>query len=726
MIVDGVYYIPSDALLPGIDKTVLKDDELFVILDAAGDSPRIYGRELGFYYRDTRFLDTWELLMHGEAPTALAREARVPVHSYLFEMTNRDVQSLDYDGRIPRDRLRIRRAISVIGDQLIEQVELRNFDGRPHTIELQRRAASHFHDIFEVRGMRRERRGVLQRPTMSLDRCELTLSYQGLDGHLYRTVIRSSEPASDVEIVERGGLLAYRHVLEPRATWTITWVVGFDSEPVLPVDLGVLKHVELVSERRRSIDTLQIPRFDFENPLLNAAIQQATFDIKALVTRRDGGLYLDAGIPWFCAPFGRDGLITAYQMLPWCPALAEGVLDIAFARLGQKIDSFTDEEPGKIFHESRYGEMARTREIPFIPYYGSVDSTPLALCLLASYASWTERYDRVQRWWESATAAVNWVLSKMRESPLGFLTYMRRLPTGLVNQGWKDSHDSVMHEDGQLAEPPIALCEAQGYAYRGLMGMSYVARRIGRGVDADRWSSEAMALRRRFRDRFWDEERGMIVLALDGAGKPCRVLASNQGHCLWSGIVDDEHAGRIATALLSREVFSGYGIRTLATSERAYNPLSYHNGSIWPHDNSLIAEGLRTYGCIKELRELAGGLFSVVEESSDSRLPELFCGYSRKPSGGPVPYEVACKPQAWAAGSLFLLIKALLGLKIDPDAGTILFKRPHLPPQAKGLTIRGLNVRGCEFDMHVRKGTLTATVEILHTVGGEGRVIVVN
>ena len=731
MVVNGAFYIPSDALLPGIDKIALKDNDLFVILDSTGQSPRIYDQELGFFYKDTRYVDTWELNINGEAATSLTKEAMVNARSVVFQMTNRDIVSLDYGGRIPRDRLHVERIITLDKDQVLEHVEIVNFDGRPHTIELERRAASRFNDIFEVRGMQRPERGHLQKPHLSDDRRAVILSYTGLDQHQYKTRIWSPQPVDLVTCEDRGVVITHRVSLPPKATCSLKYVVAFDREPVPTLagrdfaDMTMTEHVEAITKLDER-PQLPLPEIEADSPLLSRALSNAAVDIAALLTRRgEDLLYPDAGIPWFCAPFGRDGLITAYQMLPWCPQIACGVLRYAFERLGTKDDPFTDEEPGKVFHEMRYGEMAALKEVPFIPYYGSVDSTPLALILLGEYAAWTNDGALVRRYWEQARQALEWVRSAMATGIHGFLSYKARRASGLRNQGWKDSHDSVMHADGRLAEPPIALCEVQGYAYRALLTMARLARGFGFDQDqAEVWEREAEQLRERFNKHFWDEDRGLIVLALDGEGQPCRVLASNQGHCLWTWLPDQGQAQRIAKSLLSDAMFSGYGIRTLATSETAYNPLSYHNGSVWPHDNSLIAEGLRYFDCNAELSTLAGGILGVVAVMGDSRLPELFCGFPKYANSAPVPYDVACKPQAWAAGTLFLMIKAMLGLGMSIGDSPLVFRSPLLPPSMKRLEIRKLPIRDYELDFIVRRGAITCTVEILRKTGGTGQVIV--
>jgi glycogen debranching enzyme len=428
-------------------------------------------------------------------------------------------------------------------------------------------------------------------------------------------------------------------------------------------------------------------------------------------------LYPYAGIPWYSAPFGRDGLITAYQLLPWAPQVAQGVLDYVWRHLGTKSDSFTDESPGKVFHEMRRGEMAATREVPFIPYFGSVDSTPLALILLDEYMQWTGDFDRLRQWWPAALRALEWIERWGDPDQDGFLEYERQSPTGLVNQGWKDSHDSVMHADGTLAQAPIRLCEVQAYAFRARMAMSRLARALGQRRLADRLRMEALKLRSRFRERFWNSKNSSIHLAIDGQGRPCEVRSSNMGHALWGGIVDSEQAALVTRHLLSDALFSGYGIRTLADTEHRYNPLSYHNGSVWPHDNSLILEGFRNYGLRSAIATLSSALLGVLDTSQDFRLPELFCGFRKRSHEPPVPYQVACKPQAWSAGSLFLMLKVMLGIAPDPEGKLLVLRSPVFTTQIDWIEIRGLKLRESEIDLRIRRAGDSGRAEVLRSRG---------
>jgi glycogen debranching enzyme len=725
IVVDGISYIPSSAVLTGISKFSIKDDRAFALVDGLGEAPRLYtpSSELGFYYNDTRFLNVWEMSINGSTPVPLAQEARFGGSALVISMSNRDLPPLDGKGRIPRDTFLIRRVLALVDDELFETLEIKNFGNELQEIQLEQWVGSRFDDIFEVRGMERAKRGRLLSPTERENgRPTTILQYEGLDGLVRRTFITRLQPSQRLRDQRSAdGGIQIGHVtrlrLQPKQALLIKTIVTFDREPdgkIHGEDFGSMTLGEkmrlLLSNRATSLITPV--QFESDNAIFDRSIENAQIDISMLLTRESGGLlYPYAGIPWFSAPFGRDGILTAYQMLPWAPDLAHGVLEYAFNTMGTKDDDFTDEQPGKIFHEMRQGEMARTREVPYIPYFGSVDSTPLALILLYEYVRWTNDLETLRRWWPMALRALDWLSLSTSVDEEGFVFYNRRLPTGLVNQGWKDSHDSVMHEDGKLAHAPIRLCEVQAYSFAARMGMAAMAGALGHRELSARLRLGALELRARFMDAFWVSEENFVALALDGNRVPCRVRASNMGHCLWGQILPAEQAAQVASHLVSPQMFSGYGVRTLAADEAAYNPLSYHNGSVWPHDCSIIMEGLRAYGLRTELELVVGGLLAVLEASDDFRLPELFCGFRRRDDAPPVPYEVACKPQAWAAGSLFLMVKAMLGLSMDIDQPYFSLHSPILPPGVTQLEIRGLRARDSEFNLFLKRSSVGTQVE---------------
>ena len=438
-------------------------------------------------------------------------------------------------------------------------------------------------------------------------------------------------------------------------------------------------------------------------------------DLALLRAVRPTGSYVNAGIPWFATVFGRDGLITAIETLAFGPELAAGTLRTLAVLQGRQVDPLRDEEPGKILHELRYGEMAATGEVPFGRYYGSVDATPLFLTALAAYAERTADLDLVQELWPAALAALDWIDHSVDSR--GYLTYERRTPRGLANQGWKDSHDSVSHADGRLADPPIALCEVQGYVYAARRGLAGLARRLGLSAEAERWEAQASALREAFARDFWLPAEDTYALALDGAGQPCEVVASNAGHCLFTGIAEAARASSVVTRLLRNDCFCGWGVRTLSAQARRYNPMSYHNGSVWPHDNAILAAGFSRYGFAPRAGEIMTALFDASLGMDARRLPELFCGFSRALRQQPVPYPVACSPQAWSAGSVFLLLQAALGLTIDAWRRRVALSQASLPEWLDHIEIRGLRVCDARVDLRITRGRHSAAVEVTDRQG---------
>jgi glycogen debranching enzyme len=410
-----------------------------------------------------------------------------------------------------------------------------------------------------------------------------------------------------------------------------------------------------------------------------------------------------AGVPWFSTPFGRDSLITAYQRLWLDPSLAYGVLPFLAAHQADHTSEPADAEPGKIVHEMRAGEMAALGEVPFGQYYGSVDATPWFVLLAAATHDRTGDDALLTRLWPHLERALAWIDGPGDVDHDGFVEYQGRSRSGLRNQGWKDSRDSIMHADGSLAEGPIALCEVQGYVYAAKRGLARVARRLGRPERADELDGQAETLKASFARAFWCDELGTYALALDGKKQPCRVRSSNAGHALFTGIAQPEHAAAVASTLLSDEHFSGWGVRTLAATEQRYNPMSYHNGSVWPHDNALIALGLARYGNTRAATQILGGLLDASRAMEQSRLPELLCGFELRPDEGPTLYPVACSPQAWSAGAVFLLFQAVLGITVDAARKEIRFSHPVLPRGIDRITLSGLSLGAASVDVQVER-----------------------
>jgi len=449
--------------------------------------------------------------------------------------------------------------------------------------------------------------------------------------------------------------------------------------------------------------------------LAERALERSRADLDLLV---NGGpatdeRYIAAGVPWFSCLFGRDSIITSLQLLAVRPEIAQATLSILARLQATEIDELRDAAPGKIMHELRTGELARTGEIPHTPYYGTVDATPLWLMLLDEYERWTGDSALVDRLWPNALAALDWLERYGDIDGDGFIEYQRRSERGLVNQGWKDSADSTRNRDGTLADGPIALVEVQAYTYAARRGVARLARLRGDEKLAAAQDVEADALRQRFEESFWMEDAGTYAMALDGAKHQVTGIASNAGHALWTGIADQERAARTAAVLTGRGMWSGWGIRTLSAETVGYNPIGYHLGTVWPHDNAICAAGFARYGLFEGTRLVCGALFEATAHFREARLPELFCGFERATSPLPVPYPVACSPQAWAAGSLYHLISATLGFRPFAHANRLELVRPALPRWLPSLRVRGLRVGAAEVDLEFGAQEQSISVEVL-------------
>ncbi len=700
--------------IPGTDastrpRRTLKHGDCFAVLDSHADIGTALGSPDGIFYRDTRHLSRLELLINDSQPLLLGSSVRDDNSVLTVDLTNPDIE---LNGKLvqPRDVLHVVRTFFLWGGKAYQRLRMQNHDDRPFDVRLSLAFDSDFADLFEVRGMKRPHRGIARAVVHGMT--EVSLNYLGLDDHGRRTAL-FFEPAPESL---SGNKASYRFQLLPQESRSVYLTVKCDDPieagPPLPFRKGLRAAFQERKNASRGSATITS-----SNPIFNEMVCRSMSDLAMLTTETPQGSYPYAGIPWYSTTFGRDGIITALQML-WCdPRVASGVLHRLAAYQAKDHDLLADAQPGKILHEMRGGEMAALNEVPFGLYYGSADSTPLFVLLAGLYVAHTGDIETLRQLWPNVEAALGWIDGPGDPDGDGFVEYYRTNENGLANQGWKDSQDAIFHADGSLAEGPIALCEVQGYVYAAKRLIAQGARKLGKHAIADTLDAQATELAEKFDQAFWCEEIGTYALALDGNKQPCRVRTSNAGQVLFSGIAPPERAERIVSGLMSPSSFSGWGIRTVAREERRYNPMSYHNGSIWPHDNSIIAAGFARYGHKGAVERIFKSLFDAASYMDLRRLPELYCGFQRGRQRGPTLYPVACSPQAWAAGTPLLLLQASLGLEFDPGRNEILLQNPRLPHFLEDVTLRNLRLGQSAVDLMVRRHGTDVSLQVLRNDG---------
>jgi glycogen debranching enzyme len=670
---------------------VLKHDETFGLFNDFGDIAAGARHEEGLYHEGTRFLSRLALKLAGARPLLLSSAVRRDNLLMGVDLTNPDTY-LGGDMMLPRGSLHIYRSKLIWGGVCYEHLHVRNFTRAPLDIALSLEFSADYADIFEVRGEERRQRGQLHRPRVTDNAAEL--AYQGLDGVARRTLIECQPRPKRVT----GSDMQLAVHLEGRSEQVFEIKVTCAIEARQPAPISFEAALARAEDSRASGSRL-VCDIESSNDQFNAWMSRSAADLNMLLTETRSGLYPYAGVPWFDTTFGRDGIITALECLWLAPQIARGVLSFLASTQATREQPERDAEPGKILHEARRGEMAALGEVPFGRYYGSVDATSLYIVLAGAYWRRTDDLAFMETIWPNICAALAWIDHYGDRDGDGFVEYQRRSPHGLLQQGWKDSSDSVFHADGRIAEGPIALCEVQAYTYAARLAAAGMAQALGHDDMARTLREQAHALRERFRARFWCPELGLYALALDGYKQPCRVRASNTGHCLFSGIAAPEHAESIARVLGQDSFFTGWGVRTLADREILYNPMAYHNGSVWPHDNAVIAAGVSA----SPAKDLAVRILSAQLDAStyfeSSRLPELFCGFRRREGKAPTSYPVACSPQAWAAGAVFAMVQACLGLTIDAASRQIAFRYPRLPPRIERVSLRNLTVGDGSVDL---------------------------
>ena len=708
--IEGRWYVLATAASFEEQPQVLKRDEMFALFDRFGDIVPWERGEHGLYTQDTRFVSHLELLLNGARPLHLNTSVKDDGSALIVELMNPDLRR-DGEVTLAKGSVHVLRRKLLCDGACHEQVRLTHHGLEPVELELELRLDADYADLFEVRGIQRARHG--RRLPCEVADSTLAFGYDGLDGRRRRTLLRF-DPRPDQL---RAGAAHFTVRLQPGEQANLRWQIVCEvSGAIAPQALG---HDEVW---RRQEERLQRTasgrcRVRSTNPMMDRWLERSASDLDMLTTALPTGPFPFAGVPWYCTTFGRDALITAHQCLWLRPELARGAL--AFLAQTQAVaeDPARDAEPGKILHEARNSEMAATREIPFGRYYGSIDATPLFVVLAAAY--WRRTGDRafVQQLWPHVAAALQWIDRYGDRDGDGLVEYARRSADGLIQQGWKDSHDSVFHADGRMAAPPIALCEVQGYVYAAKLGGAALAEVVGKLALATRWRDEAEALQQQFVERFWSEELGLYAIALDGDKQPCLVASSNAGHALWTGIAAPEHAARMAQRYLERDLFSGWGVRTLAAHQARYNPMSYHNGSVWPHDNALLCEGLARYGHADAALEILSATFDSTLHFEGARLPELYCGFQRRSGEGPTRYPVACSPQAWASSTVYGMLAGCLGLEIDAAACEVRLRTPRLPAFVDRLQIDGLAVGAGHVDLVLQRYRDSVGVDVTERAG---------
>jgi glycogen debranching enzyme len=710
--VENQFYVLATSSLADDRTRVLKYGETFAVLNRLGDIEGIGVGEQGLYHRGTRYLSKLVLRLNGTVPQLLRSTIHEDGAFFTIDMMNPDIYR---EGHLilPRSAIHVFRSKFLWKDACYERIRVANFGLAPFDASIGLQFVADYADIFQVRGMERLVHGDMLPPQVNDH--EVVLSYRGQDRVLRRSRLAFFPDPAHLSAESA----TYSFILAPREEKSLNVTVTCQEEQEHAHGLST----GFDESMHQSILELQETRSQFcsvtsSHAAFNRWLCRSASDVQMMIRGNPEGAYPYAGVPWFSTVFGRDALVTAMQCLWAAPWIAESVLKYLALHQAVEVNPRQEAEPGKILHEMRHGEMANLKEVPFGLYYGSVDSTPLFVLLAGMYFDRTGDKDFLQSIWPNVLAALDWIDQYGDADHDGFVEYQARSKKGLIHQGWKDSHDAVFHSDGTLADAPIALCEVQAYVYGARLAAARIAGSFGQAGLAHKLIAQARSLQQKFESEFWDDHLGSYVLALDANKKPCRVRTSNAGQALFTGVVSPERAARLAATLLDENLFCGWGIRTVASNEIRYNPMSYHNGSVWPHDNSLIAAGLARYG----YKEQAGQLLAAILEASTfmelNRLPELFCGFHKRPGvEGPTLYPVACSPQAWSAGAAYLFVDACLGMSFSVADKTLHLSKPHLPPTIDEIKLADLRIGNTTMDLKVHRNSGGITAEILHSHG---------
>ena len=739
------------------DRLVLKENLVFMVSAEDGDIPQTNTEGWGLYYKDTRYLSVLEVKVNGYTPVLLTSSGE-------FNFMG-NIQSANPLMSVPADPATtpdgtpslnlLPRTLSIrrnrfIEDGLHERFGLFNYNSVPLSLTLTMRFGTDFRDMLDVRGYKRPKHGELFPPKW--DGHRLTFSYLGLDKQERRSQVAFDVLPTQVNVheLDTGEEQMERRVLQPETTSSVVGpaiqpavadvVFELTLEPgqpfaityhVIPQSLGNGQNLlptsfDMGARRMRLAYEswfAECTHIKSDNEVFDAFLQRSIYDLRILTEELPTGLFPVAGIPWYAVPFGRDALITAIQTLTFDPQLAVGTLRFLAQYQGRIVNDWNEEEPGKILHELRFGEMAVLHEMPHVPYYGSVDSTPLFLMLFADTMRWLNSEALYRELLPNIRAALDWIDQYGDRDGDGFIEYECHNPRGVRNQGWKDNATSLQFRDGKYPDPPIALCEAQAYVYAAKLGIAEVVERYGDTGWAARLREQAVTLRKAFNERFWMPDQQFFAQALDKTKQQIPTITSNPGHCLWCGIVDDDKAEPIVRRMMTDDMSSGWGIRTVSSDEPSFNPMSYHNGSVWPHDNSIIAAGLKRYGFSDEANRVMSQVFVASQRFRYYRLPELFCGFQQdnRYYSSPSEYPVSCSPQAWTAGAAIFFLQIFLGLEADA-AHHRLTLRPRLPAWLNQLGLEEVLIGNHKVSFHVRRDPDDPTRYELEVIKGGDKV----
>ena len=708
----------------------IKHNHLYLVDDALGNIPFNNTAGLGMYHLDTRFLSGFEIKLHGTDPIPLLSSTEMGYMSTIV-FTNGPIKTTTEAGEevvVHPESIQLKRETVLYGLQF-ERYWLISYYTEPIFIEISLSFDADFKDMFEIRGMVILPDRPAPRPPIldtSGQTPVLIFSYKDLSARNLQTGIRFVDVKPDFLPDTTKATVVYRTLLRPREPVNFNYEIqtiindrmmnaGSIEASVSTMD-EALGHLNFRSRKMHG----GMAVFLSDNEDFNEMMSRNQKDMNMLMTHTDDGSFVAAGIPWYVALFGRDSMITARFALPFNAGIAKESLKILAKYQGKETNPARDEEPGKILHELRVGELARLGKIPHTPYYGSVDATPLFIITLYEYLTWTDDKDTFCELWPYAVKAMAWIDANLKQHKLGYSTYRTQCEGGILQQGWKDSHDSIMDEFGVVGVPPIALSEVQGYVYMAKRCMARMADFMEDRPLRQRMKVESQEFRRRFNRDFWMDELEYCALALDDQGKPFRVVTSNPGQCLETGIFYEAQAEKLITRLMSADLFNGWGIRTLSSNAMKYNPMSYHNGSIWPHDNAMIARGFASLNRQDLVERIFSGLFEAARHMHYRRLPELFCGFRKedgKEGDPPVRYAVSCSPQAWAAASMYSIIQSMLNMTPNAQRKSLSIRSPQLPPFMSSLQISNLRVGQASVDLEFRRTNHLVTVDVRNREG---------